>query len=116
MMKEWRPLRRFLQVATSATFASMFSLFLSRGFLSFSGSSGVQWQKNADGLTGVAKQLGYINTGRTAAKKLTVEMVIDPLLLLPHIPKQFDGPRPMPGIVVVRIGVNLEISRDEMAK
>jgi len=44
-----------------------------RAWVSFSGSGSVRWPKNEAGLTGVSEELGYINTGKTAAKKLIVK-------------------------------------------
>jgi hypothetical protein len=35
------------------------------------------------------------------------------LRLLPHIPKQFDRTRPVSGVVIVGVGVDLEIPRYE---
>ena len=36
------------------------------------------------------------------------------LLLLPHIPKQLDRSRPMPGLVIVGVSVDLEIPCDKL--
>jgi hypothetical protein len=48
-----------------------------RAWVTFSPVSGVSWQKTADGLCGVSTQLQYINVGKTAARHLIEEVVLE---------------------------------------